>query len=141
MTVMIGVDPHKGSHTAVAVDESEQALAEFKVRTGPDQVCRSLDSMTVSIRSQPVLRLPCQIACQIRDAHKGPFAPGTRACDSESEGRRRKKSARGCQIGARSETQVNRPWPPWSCRAWAVILSFSGDRFVLAGPALGLLVR
>jgi transposase len=38
MTVMIGVDPHKGSHTAVAVDESEQALAEFKVRTGPNQL-------------------------------------------------------------------------------------------------------
>ena len=42
MTVMIGVDPHKGSHTAVAVDETEQALAELKVRSGPSQLERLL---------------------------------------------------------------------------------------------------
>ena len=42
MTVMIGVDPHKGSHTAVAVDETEQALAEIKVRSGPVQLERLL---------------------------------------------------------------------------------------------------
>ena len=42
MTVMIGVDPHKGSHTAVAVDETEQALGEFKVRSGPAQLERLL---------------------------------------------------------------------------------------------------
>ena len=32
MSVMIGIDPHKGSHAAVAVDESEEALAELQVR-------------------------------------------------------------------------------------------------------------
>ena len=42
MTVMIGVDPHKGSHTAVAVDETEQALAEIRVRSGPAQLERLL---------------------------------------------------------------------------------------------------
>ena len=42
MTVMIGVDPHKGSHTAVAVDETEQALAELRVRSGPKQLERLL---------------------------------------------------------------------------------------------------
>ncbi len=42
MTVMIGVDPHKGSHTAVAVDETEQALGELKVRSGPAQLERLL---------------------------------------------------------------------------------------------------
>ena len=35
MTVVIGVDPHKGSHTAVAIDESEQQLAKIQVRSGP----------------------------------------------------------------------------------------------------------
>jgi len=40
MTVMIGVDPHKGSHTAVAVDETEQALSQFKVSSGPAQLER-----------------------------------------------------------------------------------------------------
>ncbi len=42
MTVMIGVDPHKGSHTAVAVDQTEQALGELKVRSGPSQLERLL---------------------------------------------------------------------------------------------------
>lgn len=32
MSVMIGIDPHKGSHAAAAVDESEVALAEVEVR-------------------------------------------------------------------------------------------------------------
>ena len=40
MTVMIGVDPHKGSHTAVALDASEQFLGELRVRSGADQVER-----------------------------------------------------------------------------------------------------
>jgi transposase len=42
MAVMIGVDPHKGSHTAVAVDEAEHSLAEVRVRSGPSQVDRLL---------------------------------------------------------------------------------------------------
>ena len=32
MSVMIGIDPHKGSHAAAAVDASEQVVAEFEVR-------------------------------------------------------------------------------------------------------------
>ena len=32
MRVMIGVDPHKGSHTAVAIDTAESELARLKVR-------------------------------------------------------------------------------------------------------------
>jgi hypothetical protein len=31
MTIMIGIDPHKATHTAFAVDESEVVLGEFKV--------------------------------------------------------------------------------------------------------------
>jgi transposase len=42
MTVMIGVDPHKGSHTAVAVDNGERSLAELRVRSGPKQLERLL---------------------------------------------------------------------------------------------------
>lgn len=42
MTVMIGIDPHKGSHTAVAVDDSERSLAELRVRSGPKQLDRLL---------------------------------------------------------------------------------------------------
>jgi hypothetical protein len=32
MTIMIGIDPHKATHTAVAVDDDENVLDEFKVR-------------------------------------------------------------------------------------------------------------
>jgi transposase len=36
--VMIGVDPHKGSHTATMLDRSEHELARIKVRAGARQV-------------------------------------------------------------------------------------------------------
>jgi hypothetical protein len=42
MTVMMGVDPHKGSHTAVAVDQGERSLAGRRVRSGPKQLERLL---------------------------------------------------------------------------------------------------
>ena len=38
MAVTIGIDPHKGSHTAVALDEHEAALGQLRVRSGPDQL-------------------------------------------------------------------------------------------------------
>ena len=40
MTVMIGVDPHKGSHTAVAIDRAEAVLGELRVRSSASQVER-----------------------------------------------------------------------------------------------------
>ena len=40
MAVMIGIDPHKGSHTAVALDDSEQPLGELRVRSAAGQVER-----------------------------------------------------------------------------------------------------
>lgn len=40
--VLIGIDPHKASHTAVAVDEQEAALAELTVRADRLQVERLL---------------------------------------------------------------------------------------------------
>jgi transposase len=38
MSVIIGVDPHKATHTAVAVDRAEEELARKKVRAGGRQV-------------------------------------------------------------------------------------------------------
>jgi transposase len=38
MAVMIGIDPHKGSHTAVALDETENPLGEVRVRSAVNQV-------------------------------------------------------------------------------------------------------
>lgn len=40
MRVMIGIDPHKASHTAVAIDNDEQILDEVKVRASKVQVQR-----------------------------------------------------------------------------------------------------
>jgi hypothetical protein len=37
MAVIIGIDPHKGSHTAVAVGAAEEPLGELRVRACPDQ--------------------------------------------------------------------------------------------------------
>ena len=32
MTITIGIDPHKASHTAVAIDNTEHVLDEIRVR-------------------------------------------------------------------------------------------------------------
>jgi hypothetical protein len=37
MVVMIGIDPHKGSHTAVAIDAGEVPLGRVRIRACPDQ--------------------------------------------------------------------------------------------------------
>ncbi len=40
MDVMIGIDPHKASHTAVAIDGDEQILGQFRVRATRSQVAQ-----------------------------------------------------------------------------------------------------
>ena len=42
MAVMIGVDPHNASHTAVAIDDNERVLGELRVRSSANQVERLL---------------------------------------------------------------------------------------------------
>ena len=37
---MIGIDPHKATHTAVAIDDNEVVLDEFKLRASPTQAQR-----------------------------------------------------------------------------------------------------
>ena len=39
MAVMIGIDPHKGSHTAVAIGAAEEPLGELRVRASAAQAC------------------------------------------------------------------------------------------------------
>ena len=43
MTVMIGVDPHKRTHTAVVIDDDEIPLAKLQVRAGRTQLEELLD--------------------------------------------------------------------------------------------------
>ena len=33
--VIIGIDPHKGSHTAVALDAAEKKLGQLRVKAAP----------------------------------------------------------------------------------------------------------
>ena len=40
--VLIGIDPHKASHTAVVIDESERELARVKVAADRSQVAALL---------------------------------------------------------------------------------------------------
>jgi len=37
--VVIGIDPHKGSHTAAALDKAEAVLGELRVRSGAAHLC------------------------------------------------------------------------------------------------------
>ena len=46
MDVMIGVDPHKGSHTATMLDRAERELGRIKVRAGRRQLAELLDWAT-----------------------------------------------------------------------------------------------
>ena len=41
--VLIGIDPHKGSHTAVVVDRDEVEVARVKVRADRHQLARLLE--------------------------------------------------------------------------------------------------
>jgi hypothetical protein len=43
MMILIGVDPHKGSHTAVAIDGDETPLGQVRVRADRRQLQRLLD--------------------------------------------------------------------------------------------------
>ena len=43
MTVMIGIDPHKSTHTAVAIDNNEVVLDEFTLRASTGQAHRLCD--------------------------------------------------------------------------------------------------
>ena len=42
MAVMIGIDPHKGSHTASAIDAAEVGLGDLRVRANDEQLERLL---------------------------------------------------------------------------------------------------
>jgi transposase len=43
MTVIIGIDPHKATHAACAVDVTETELARLRVRSGKQQLAQLLD--------------------------------------------------------------------------------------------------
>ena len=42
MTVMIGIDPHKRSHTAVALGEHDEVLDQIRIEADRRQIARLL---------------------------------------------------------------------------------------------------
>ena len=53
MNVMIGIDPHKASHTALAVDEHEGELSSIKMRPTRRQVEQLLSWAAPSEKRRP----------------------------------------------------------------------------------------
>ena len=51
MVTTIGIDPHKATHTAVAIDESEVVLGEITLRADRSQTKRFLDITSVETTS------------------------------------------------------------------------------------------
>ena len=92
MAVMIGIDPHKGSHTAVAVGAAEEPLGTLRVRACPDQAgklvgrARAWPERTwagegaragepagqqLVAAGEPVLDVQPKLAAQVRLLHTG----------------------------------------------------------------------
>lgn len=71
MIVMIGFDPHKASHTAVAIDGDEQVLDRIWVRATRTQANESADAASCSQRQlgpacETVVGFPATLASQVR---------------------------------------------------------------------------
>jgi len=47
--VMIGVDPHKGSHTAVVISPAEEPLGEIRVRASAAQAEKLAVALSVKL--------------------------------------------------------------------------------------------
>jgi hypothetical protein len=89
MNVMIGIDPHKASHTAVAIDGDEDQLSSVKVRATRRQVDRlmswadpSVDHGNLVLPASPftLKRLRAPLAHARHISHHRPELCGRRLC-------------------------------------------------------------
>jgi transposase len=95
MVTTIGIDPHKATHTAVAIDDDETALAEITIRADKDQATKLIDwaqsvdgdgrvwaveaatglghllSQQLVSRGEPVVDVPPVLASRIRVLSSG----------------------------------------------------------------------
>src|SRR6266513_1894252 len=63
--VMIGVDPHKGSHTAVAISADERPLGRLRVRACP------LQAQQLVAAGERVADVPPKLAARVRLLQSG----------------------------------------------------------------------
>ena len=68
VAVMIGIDPHKASHTAVAIDPAEVPLGQLRVRASAVQAERLLGWAQARTRSWPSGTSAGSIATAVCDA-------------------------------------------------------------------------
>jgi hypothetical protein len=79
--VMIGIDPHKGSHTAVAIGGAEEPLGEL--RCAPGLLC--MPGRTCDLHAAPVVRCRANASNGSSPVRRTPDAfPGV--CDFSGRG-------------------------------------------------------
>ena len=115
MNVMIGVDPHKGSHTATMLDATERELGRITVRSGGRQLEQLLEwangamprtwaveaaggmgyllSQQLVVTGEMVLNVPATLASRVRVLSTR-IPPGVSRPDVSSKSPRRRESAR-----------------------------------------------
>ena len=70
--VLIGIDPHKATHTAVVIDDAEHELARVKVKADKSQVAALLDFADVLS--------PAAVGDRVRRRAGVPARPAARPC-------------------------------------------------------------
>jgi hypothetical protein len=65
MTVMIGIDPHKASHTAVVIDNTECVLDELRVRACSKQTDHARVLKLLVKRHRDLGRSKSRAACRL----------------------------------------------------------------------------
>jgi transposase len=118
--VLIGVDPHKGSHTAVVVDGDEHEMARLMVRADRRQLTRLLSfaepfgERTWAIESAGGLGF--LLAQQLVNAGEDvvDVPPTLAACSVAGVGSRVEKRPERCAV--HGDRSVARPAPAHCCR-------------------------
>ncbi|MCU4183564.1 IS110 family transposase [Acidiferrimicrobium sp. IK] len=92
-SVMIGIDPHKASHTAAAIDPAENELGQARVRAAVGQVDRLLAWRAGRITFS--IRLATYLLDVVPGQHVVRFPDMSEQCDLIGRGGRGQHQCRG----------------------------------------------
>lgn len=96
MTIMIGIDPHKASHTAVAIDNTECVLDELRVRACVTDRAAAVVGVTVPGSG---------VGNRVRSRSGLPPRPAARCCWRDRRGRASGAVDADPVVGIRSGTE------------------------------------
>jgi hypothetical protein len=138
MTVIIGIDPHKATHTAVAIDGDERSLGEFEVRAQRNQTQRllawavpfpdrrwaieSADGLGKLLAQQllaageDVVDVPPTLSARVRLS--APYRQGRTTATMPCQPRSRVYGTAGC---VQCELTITRPY----CDCWSAVTTTS----------------